>query len=1082
MILVGDHVVCSVADLAAVARCEFAVLRRLDTILGLVAPVPDPFSDRAPEELSDDAMSDDAMSDDVMSDDVIDQLAEDAGCADWVRIPPPDLADTTGAALIKAHDQTVTALRSGTGLVVAPQFFEGAFLAGCAAVTLDTDGPVLYSAAPVHARVTALIELAACAQALGGNGFAGQSRVQWLAGGQLQLTATAAAVYSAHHRRLNHILDIKHAELLPVQWGDQRFLACGRCPSCVAEATAHRDITLLPDIRPTIRARLRTAGTTTLDRLASTDAAVSDGTALAATTGTALAKVPAHTLSLLCRQARLLLQHLHEGASEYRLADATALAALPASAAGDVFVAVCQGSVFAAVCHDGTGLAALGTVPIACLPQLLIEHRRNYPDRRIYHYRSGIRALLAELPTLPQIDDEAADELLAAIVDLHPILRSALGEASCTVGEEPPGELAAECARVLRLRNRLQELSRGLQVAPAVLDGVAAEPVSAVAAALRELAAQATGESAEIAARMAALLGWHRHRRRAVRWAHTDRLAQPLDQWSDAPGVLVADHVSVDTTWRGPGRPLRRYLTLTGRLGAGDTPAPGTAVRTVYDHAEPGMTSEPGGRATTTATVLGCALDADFDDTVRVEEALPAGSPPYEQLPVALVPALPCRAESIAATVESMAQKLLASLPEVPATAAFDLLCRRRPRLRGGGDLPPVCGDHAAAITAAVADLDRSYVAVQGPSGTGRTDTVARVIQRLVARDHWRVGVVGPSHRAVEQLLDAVVRVGVLPELVATSNVQSVAPEWLSITTHRYARFLDSALNGCVLGAMARDFADPALVPHGAVDLLVIADAGEFALADTVAVAAGVRNLLLLGDIPASDSYEGEMVDRTADSALGWLVGESATLPPEFGYFLDRTWRLHPQLCEAVAALRYGGRLRSTETVTLARELDGVPAGLLAVPVEHRGNSIESVAEAREIVRRVKAMLGRAWRQGAVARPLHEHDILVVAAHRAQAALIASMLARSRLDDVLVGTLDRLRGREAAVVLVSMTASTPQDAPTGVTALLSRHWLTSAIGRAMWAAVIVYSPLLTTYLPERPEQLADLAAFLELTS
>ncbi|WP_301182436.1 AAA domain-containing protein, partial [Nocardia farcinica] len=90
----------------------------------------------------------------------------------------------------------------------------------------------------------------------------------------------------------------------------------------------------------------------------------------------------------------------------------------------------------------------------------------------------------------------------------------------------------------------------------------------------------------------------------------------------------------------------------------------------------------------------------------------------------------------------------------------------------------------------------------------------------------------------------------------------------------------------------------------------------------------------------------------------------------------------------------------------------------------------------------MRGLLGRTWRQGVPARPLHPHDILVVTPYHAQVARIRTLLSRARIEDVVVGTADRFRGREATVVLISMTTSSPGDAPDGMDELLSRHWLT----------------------------------------
>ncbi len=114
-----------------------------------------------------------------------------------------------------------------------------------------------------------------------------------------------------------------------------------------------------------------------------------------------------------------------------------------------------------------------------------------------------------------------------------------------------------------------------------------------------------------------------------------------------------------------------------------------------------------------------------------------------------------------------------------------------------------------------------------------------------------------------------------------------------------------------MIGGTAWDFANPGRVPPGSLDLLVIDEAGQFCLANTIAVAASAANLLLLGDpqqLPqVSQGTHPEPVDG---SALGWLVEDHRTLPAERGYFLDRTHRMHPAVCTPVSALAYEGRLQ----------------------------------------------------------------------------------------------------------------------------------------------------------------------------
>ncbi|MEV5650374.1 AAA domain-containing protein [Nocardia sp. NPDC052254] len=1093
MILFGDRVVCSTDDLVVAARCEFALLRALDTELGLVFSPDASAGDLTSSSGTPTAETTGSPGLRLGSDAVPAEAFEDliATFGDGlVRIDPP--AASTPAEWTRAHDATMAALRAGAPVVAGAIGFDGEFVAGCAFVVRAEHTLRMYAHAS-GSEVTALMEAAACARMLRDNGFDVDPwvRVRDSTGAEdVHELAYADTVHSARRVRLRAILTAKQDELLPVQWGDRRYLACGDCASCTAELVAVRDLLLVAGMRPAVRAQLRDAGITTVDRLASADSAV---------TG-----IPVPTLSLLRRQAELRLRRERTGDAAYVVTDATVFGELAGVDAGDVFISVAGSAVGVGVtarsADGGEGVFlfhAFTTHDPVALLEFLADRQQHHPELRIYHYRSPIRTLLADLCARCGADEDTAEDLLGALLDLYPIVRSAiligarsydLLEVAELLDPDAAGggtDLESSCAATLRVRDRLSALAAEHDIRPQpVPRGAGAEQPSAVEAALREFAfdyEETRSPAQQAAALMAAVLGHPRRERLPLHWAHEDRLHRPIGEWADTAGVLVADWAEVDTKWQHTdNRPMRRYLTLTGRLGTGRPPPPGTPVRTLYDGHVPDLPATPGRRVTAAATVLGCALDDNFDDVVRVEEVLPPGCAPYDELPIAIVPDPPWPDENQERALGSVAHELLVSLPEVPHTATFDVLCRRRPRLLTTDALPEVFGDYAAAVTAALLDLDDSYLAVQGPSGTGKTDTVARVVERLVTRYRWRVGVVAQSHSAAEELLDAVVRVGVLPELVAKSDVHTVAPEWLGIAADRYPRFLDNAVNGCVIGGLPGDFTDPEQVAPASLDLLVIADAGHFPLAQAIAVGPATRNLLLLGD-PAPLPGNGLHPERVHDSALGRIVGDNPTLPSDFGYFLERTWRMHPQLCGPVSRLRYGNRLRSNETVTLARELEDVPPGVSTVPVEHHGNSTESAEEAREIVRQVRGLLGRTWRQGAPARRLHPHDILVVTPYHAQVARIRTLLSRARIEDVVVGTADRFRGREATVVLISMTTSAPGDAPDGMDELLSRHWLTTAVSRAMWSAVVVASPLLTDYLPETPGQLPDLAAFLELT-
>ncbi|WP_067652700.1 AAA domain-containing protein [Nocardia harenae] len=1053
MLVIGDVVVAAPADLIAAARCEFAVLRALD------AEIASPRADSAAER----------------------------------------------DRLLAGNERTIAALRRGATEITDAVLFDGR-TAASAPRLLRADHRVRYTPATADATdpVRAALELAACADLLSAAG-ALPAPVLRIGGSDFPLDS-ALPVHLARRERFEHIVAEQAAELLPVQWGDPRYLACGRCAACRAAARTARDVGLVAGIDPGTAALLRGSGIGTVDRLASSTAE--------------LPGLPVRTATALRRQARVQVRADAAGHPVADTAGADALAALPPSAPGDIGIAVGPGP---ALLVAGPELALRIPFGANGLRPVLERLRAGIPGAHLYHHGAEVRALLHAHQTGPG-DEELLEELFAAeaVVDLAPIVRSTLvlagqpepapepvlpgvrapvyrvaqvaaaldhlvppdaAEAS-PADIRPPAEPAlgaqTDAHRVLRIRAALRTLADryGIPPRPPLPRAVVSEGPSSLEAALAEFA-RARADAAHPAALLADALGYHR-RQRGPRWdAHRARRADPVADWADEPGVLVAEWGTVDTKWHRPphGTGLRRYLTLTGRFGTGagshlgsTVPAPGTPVHAYYDQPDP---AAPGLRTVTAAVVLGCSPDTEFADTVRLEEVLPDGREPSDALPIALAPRPPYPDPAVDRALEELADAVLVTLPDMPPGAPFDLLARRPPRLRRGRPgLPPVHGDHAAAITEAVRALDDSVLAVQAPAGTGKVTTIARVVARLLTGDRLRIGITAPDgHGTVEQLLDAVVRAGVLPELVAKKDVISVAPEWAVIDGPRYPRFLGTAVNGCVVGGLPADFADPAQVPRGALDLLIVADAGRCAPADALAAAVSARSLLLLGDLEHAGP---------PGSALELRIGPHRTVPAATGYLLDRTWRLHPAVCGPLSALWYDGRLGAAETVTGGRALDVVPPGIETVLIPHRGHSTVCEPEAREVVRRVRTLLTGTWTSGGSARRLHPHDIFVVAPYGPQVALIRTLLERARIDDVLVGTPERFRGREAAVVLVSATVSAPVDAPGAVRALVAARLLRGALGRALWHATIIRSPLLTEFLPADPAELAELSALLRL--
>lgn len=1137
MFVTGDSIVYSASDLAAAARCQYALLREFDAKLGRGPAVA----------VDDELMARAAVLGSAHEGRRLDQLRHEFGDAVAIIGRPA----YTPAGLAAAADATRRAIANHAPVVYQAAMFDGRFVGF--ADFLIRDGHRYRVADTKLARsptVTALLQLAAYADALVHSG------VPVAADAELELgdgtivryrVGELIPVYRSQRALLQRLLDGHYTAGTAVRWDDERVQACFRCPQCTERLRASDDLLLVGGMRVRQRDKLLEAGITTIAELADHTAPVPGLTT--------------NALGKLTAQAKLQIRQRDTGAPQFEIVDPRPLTLLPEPNPGDLFfdfegdplwtadgkqwgleylfgvLEAGRAGVFRPLwAHDRTAERQALTDFLA----IVARRRRRHPNMHIYHYAPYEKTALLRLVGRYGIGEDDVDDLLrnGVLVDLYPLVRKSIRvgtdsfslkaleplylgtqprsgdvttaadsinsyarycelraagriDEAATVLKEIEGYNHYDCRSTRALRDWLLMRAWEAGVTPIGAQPVPdADPIDdgdSLASVLSKFtgdaaAGERTPEQTAVAL-LAAARGYHRREDKPFWWAHFDRLNYPVDEWSDSTDVFLASEASVTVDWHMPPRARKpqRRVRLTGELARGDLN--GNVFALYEPPAPPGMTDNPDRRAAGPAAVVETDDPTVPTEVVIVERTGSDGNT-FQQLPFALAPGPPVPTTALRESIESTAAAVASGSPQLPSTALMDVLLRRPPRTRSGAALPR-SSDPVTDIAAAALDLDSSYLAVHGPPGTGKTYTAARVIAELVTEHAWRIGVVAQSHATVENLLEGVISAGLDPGQVAKKPHDHTAGRWQSIDGSQYTEFIrDTA--GCVIGGTAWDFANGNRVPKASLDLLVIDEAGQFCLANTIAVAPAATNLLLLGDpqqLPqVSQGTHPEPVDT---SALSWLVDGQHTLPDERGYFLDRSYRMHPAVCAAVSALSYEGRLCSHTERTAVRRLDGYPPGVHTRGVHHKGNSIESPEEAEAILAELRQLLGSPWTDEHGTRPLAASDVLVLAPYNAQVALLRRRLASAGLggaDGVRVGTVDKFQGGQAPVVFISMTASSADDVPRGISFLLNRNRLNVAVSRAQYAAVIVRSELLTQYLPATPDGLVDLGAFLGLTS
>ena len=420
------------------------------------------------------------------------------------------------------------------------------------------------------------------------------------------------------------------------------------------------------------------------------------------------------------------------------------------------------------------------------------------------------------------------------------------------------------------------------------------------------------------------------------------------------------------------------------------------------------------------------------------------------------------------------------------APAAHDMLRLSPPRFRDGFDLATVSSTPNPSpeqIAEAIHHLDDSYLVIQGPPGTGKTYSSANAILQLVAKGH-RIGITSNTHAAVHQLLseialhapnygyakDKQLKVGL--KVNKADDAPTLAGESIALSAVTdNKRMASKATSFDIIGGTSFLFANSDM--RDSVTTLVIDEAGQLSLADTLAVSLAAKNTVLVGDPqqlkqPTRAAHPG----TSGLSGLEHINQGHDVVPPNYGILLGVTRRMHPSITSFISEQVYEGKLVSAEECAEQIIGDGglvSGSGLRWLPIEHHGCSSRSIEEAIAIVKIYESLLGKSFTdKHGVTRPIEPKDIFVIAPYNAQVRELRQRIRSSAAikevgisDELLrsrVGTVDKAQGAEAPVVLVSYTSSSAADIPRNFEFLYDKNRLNVAVSRAQALAVVVASP------------------------
>jgi uncharacterized protein len=419
--------------------------------------------------------------------------------------------------------------------------------------------------------------------------------------------------------------------------------------------------------------------------------------------------------------------------------------------------------------------------------------------------------------------------------------------------------------------------------------------------------------------------------------------------------------------------------------------------------------------------------------------------------------------------------------------AVRDLLRLEPPSIEGVIEGAPLvqAGERAKDVALLLAPkLDSTYLAIQGPPGSGKTTIGAEIILELVNAGK-RVGITANSHKVIGNLLDKLMEMAnergqPIRAIQKADERDRCASKEVHCTGS--SSTVELALNEGQVDVVA---GTPWLFARATfpskLDYLVVDEAGQLALANVLAISGVTSNFIFLGDPnQLSQPSHGIHPPGVNLAVLDHVIQEQPTMPPTYGLFLETTYRLHPAVSAFISEAFYDGKLvpdESTKRQELGSSNGSGGVGLRYVPVDHVGNRTLSAEEVDRVQGLFRALLGLPWtdRDGKV-RPIGVDDILVVAPYNAQVRrLIETLPLKSR-----VGTVDKFQGQEAPVVIYSMATSSVDDAPRGMDFLFNLNRLNVAASRAQVLVLLICSPELLKARCRTPDQMRLASALCRL--
>ena len=378
-----------------------------------------------------------------------------------------------------------------------------------------------------------------------------------------------------------------------------------------------------------------------------------------------------------------------------------------------------------------------------------------------------------------------------------------------------------------------------------------------------------------------------------------------------------------------------------------------------------------------------------------------------------------------------------------------------------------------------ILNLQNSYLYLQGPPGSGKTYQSANAIIELL-KNNKKIAVTANSHKVIHNLLERVENLANNQKYVFKGlkmgnpdNEDTFYDGNLIKTDKNEKHYIDGLKDNKILLYAGTKYHLSQWYYQNKLDYLFVDEASQISVADLIALGGIAKNIVLVGDQQQlGQPTQGSHPNDSGKSVLDYLLEDSDTISPDKGIFLNKTFRLHPNINLFTSENFYEDRLLVNEN-NINRKIEYKKnsiiknEGIHTVLMKHQDRSQTSVEEFEIIKKIMDQVMGCKFIDfDKTERKISIDDILIVSPFNAQVNFLKARLNKG----ARCGTIDKFQGMEAPITIISMTSSSVDDLPRNKKFFFNRNRLNVAISRAQCSSVILLNPKLLESVPTDYEE------------